>query len=367
MNKNTKIIGLLLGFLLTGFLLYYFRSIVSLILIAWVLSMIGRPLVLLLQRKVHIWKFRMGPKLAAALTLLVFYVVVILFFQIMVPMIVNQADKLTNIDYSALADTLSDPFNHLMQRLEKYGLAQKDFSLEDKLSKMLTGFFSPAKVGSIFSSLLSTVGSVLFAVFAVTFISFFFLQDQGLFSDYIKALLPKRFEKKVNRVMDELSELLTRYFGGLILQIAMVTLIVFLGLTVLGVENALLIGFIAGLINVIPYFGPLIGATFGVVITLSTNLHLEFYNELIPLLLKVVAVFAGMQLIDNLILQPFIFSKSVKAHPLEIFIVILAGAKINGIVGMMLAIPAYTVLRVIAKVFLSEFSIVKKITEQMEG
>ena len=74
-----------------------------------------------------------------------------------------------------------------------------------------------------------------------------------------------------------------------------------------------------------------------------------------------------MQLLDNFILQPQIFSASVKAHPLEIFICVLVGAKIGGILGMVLAIPVYTVLRVIAKVFLSEFKIVQKITGGMDS
>ena len=72
-------------------------------------------------------------------------------------------------------------------------------------------------------------------------------------------------------------------------------------------------------------------------------------------------------MLDNFILQPFIFSNSVRAHPLEIFIVILMGATVNGVLGMVLAIPTYTVLRVLASVFFSEFKIVKSITGRMEA
>ena len=131
-------------------------------------------------------------------------------------------------------------------------------------------------------------------------------------------------------------------------------------------KNALLIGFFAAVINVIPYLGPLIGAVFAIFITISSNLDLEFYSEMMPLLLKVVAVFGAMQMLDNFILQPYIFSNSVLAHPLEIFIIILIGAKLNGITGMILAIPVYTILRVIARVFLSEYKIVQKLTGGIE-
>ena len=131
-------------------------------------------------------------------------------------------------------------------------------------------------------------------------------------------------------------------------------------------KNALLIALFAALINVIPYLGPIIGAAFGVLITISSNLDISFYAEMLPLLGKVVFVFGCMQLLDNFILQPFIFSNSVKAHPLEIFLIILIGAQLAGIPGMILAIPTYTVVRVIAKIFLSKYRLVKGITQNMD-
>ena len=162
--------------------------------------------------------------------------------------------------------------------------------------------------------------------------------------------------------------MLTRYFGGVVAQIFIITVFVSIGLSIFGIQNALLIAFFAALINVIPYVGPIIGATFGVFVVLTSNLDpTQFYGITLPLILKVVAVFAAMQMLDNFILQPFIFSNRVLAHPLEIFIVILMGATVNGILGMVLAIPAYTVFRVLARVFLSEFKIVQKLTGSMEN
>ena len=81
------------------------------------------------------------------------------------------------------------------------------------------------------------------------------------------------------------------------------------------------------------------------------------------MLYKVVGIFVTMQLIDGFILQPFIFSNSVSAHPLEIFIVVVVGAKLGGITGMVIAIPAYTIIRVVAAVFLKEFEIVRRLTD----
>jgi predicted PurR-regulated permease PerM len=133
----------------------------------------------------------------------------------------------------------------------------------------------------------------------------------------------------------------------------------------LNIENAFLIGFLAGIINVIPYIGPIIGATFGVIIGITTNLDLDFYSQIIPLSFKIISVFAIMQIIDNFIFQPLIFSNSVKAHPLEIFIVVLSAGTLWGITAMLVAIPFYTILRVMAKEFLSDFKFVQKLTKNI--
>ena len=133
----------------------------------------------------------------------------------------------------------------------------------------------------------------------------------------------------------------------------------------LEIQHVILIGFLAGVINVIPYVGPVIGGLIGVLIGISTNLQLEFYTELLPLSGKIFLVFATMQLIDNFIFQPLIFSNSVKAHPLEIFIVVLSSGTIWGITGMIVAIPFYTLFRVVAKEFLSEFKVIEQLTKNL--
>lgn len=187
-----------------------------------------------------------------------------------------------------------------------------------------------------------------------------------MFVNFLSALMPEQYEEKVHHAISDISTMLSRYFRGLLIQMAIFTTVVTIGLSIFGVKNALLIGFFAGLLNVIPYLGPIIGAVFGVVFTISANLNTDFYSYLAPLLLKVAVVFAGAQLLDNYVSQPQIFSKSVMAHPLEIFLVVLMGAKINGVLGMVMAIPTYTVLRAIARAFLSEFNIVRHLTERMQ-
>jgi len=235
----------------------------------------------------------------------------------------------------------------------------------EKIQKRIFTAFNPGQIPQLFSTLIGFMGNLLIAIMSILFIAFFFLKEQGLFLNALQAIVPSKYEKEVIHALDDSSRLLRRYFVGVSIQITTITFFVSIVLTVFGVKNALLIAFFAALINVIPYLGPVIGAMFGVLITISSNLDLSFYEEMLPLIFIVIATFAAMQLLDNFLLQPFIFSNSVSAHPLEIFIVILVGAKLSGIVGMVLAIPVYTVIRVIAKSFLSEFRLVQKLTKKL--
>jgi predicted PurR-regulated permease PerM len=240
-------------------------------------------------------------------------------------------------------------------------LVEASTNTDQQIKQQLTRVFQPSKISYFFSSFISIASSAAIAVFSILFIAFFFLQEQGLFIQFLQNFVPSRFEDKVQKTVDEVSNLLTRYFGGILLQIAIISTYLLILLSIVGVKNALLIAVFAALINVIPYLGPLIGGAFGIMLTITSSLDLDFYSEMMPLLIKVLLCFMSVQMIDNLILQPFIFSNRVRAHPLEIFIIIMIGAKIGGIVGMVLAIPAYTVIRVIARTFLSEFEIIQKI------
>ncbi|MEM9918841.1 MAG: AI-2E family transporter [Bacteroidota bacterium] len=364
MNNFSRYVAIGFVLLVVGVVFYYFSSIVAYVLIAWVLSLIGQPLMRLFQKEIKMGKFRwrMGPNLASVLTLVCFFVLTFLLFYMFVPLVIEQARNLATVDYTAIANALQEPLGQINERLIEWGLTSANQSAEAQLQEALQGRFEPSMIGNFFGSIVGAAGNLIFAIFSIVFITFFFLKEQGLFVNFLVAIAPNRYEDRIRHGLKSITSLLTRYFGGILLQSTVITIFVSVLLGLLGIKNALLIGFFAGVINVIPYLGPLIGAAFGIFITISSNLDLDFYNEMLPLLLRVVLVFGAMQMLDNFVLQPFIFSNSVLAHPLEIFIIVLVGAQLDGIVGMVLAIPVYTVLRVIARVFLSEFQVVQKLT-----
>ena len=226
------------------------------------------------------------------------------------------------------------------------------------------------KVSGLVGSVASLVTSAFVALFAIVFISFFFLKDEGLFERIVCALVPDKHELTLSKTLSEIKQLLSRYFGGLVIEMLGVALVDFLGLWFIAridFSYAIGIAFIAGILNVIPYVGPIFGAgigvVFGIVLKLGTGAGLAVNIWLFALI--ILAIMLSAQLIDNLIYQPLIYSTSIKAHPLEIFIVLLMAGHIGGTVGMLVAIPAYTVVRVVAIRFFYRYKIIQRLVPNL--
>jgi len=365
MQLNQRQILLIPGTLLLGLLLYYFSDIVTYLAIAWVISMLGRPLTVLLQKKVRLGRFRMGPSAASAITIMLFYVIFAGFMLMFVPTIVAQARHLAAIDYHSIGEKLRGPFAELDMMLHQFGILSANESLSVRIQQLFSEWFRPTLVGEYLGTFMSAAGSALVTFASVTFILFFFLRDNNLFSDIIHALVPDKMERKVQAAIRSSSIVLTGYFRGLMLQTLIFAFNITMILWIAGNNNSMLVGAFGGFFNIIPYVGPILGMIFGLFITLSSNLDAEFVL-LLPMLLKVAGAFAVVQLIDNNLVGPYIISKSVQAHPVEIFLITLASAKIGGITGMVIGIPVYTILRVIAREFFSNFKIVKRLTERLD-
>lgn len=309
--------------------------------------------------------------MAAVMTLFTYFIILGVIIILFVPLVVDQAQNLTEVKKDDITKALNVPLSQANDWLKDNGLVSDSLSNQDLMNKLsdfeiMSSEEAGQNIFGAFTSIISLAGNILISIFSIVFITFFFLRDNDILTNFVVLILPNKYEARIREAVEDITEMLSRYFTGILIQISIITIFVTIGLSILGVKNALLIAIFAALINVIPYLGPIIGAAFGVLITISSNLDISFYGEMLPLLGKVVFVFGCMQLLDNFILQPFIFSNSVKAHPLEIFLIILVGAQLAGIPGMILAIPTYTVFRVIAKIFLSKYRLVKKLTENMD-
>jgi len=365
--KNKKWYVAIPIFIVVGIILWYFSSIVAYILIAAVLSIIGQPLVKLLN-KIKIGKFIFPQFMSALITLLVMMFVIFMFFWFVVPPLASQADLLSGISTTSISNSFDEPIQILQETLKRYNLISSDVKTEDikdSISSQLISVVSITQFSTFINSIVSFAGNMIVSIFAICFITFFFLKDEKLFYKMVMAVSPENYQSEVRHILFETKRLLTRYFIGLCTDLILVICLITIGMWILGLKNALMIGFFAGIMNIIPYVGPIIGAAVGVLFGLSGNLGMDFNTEMIPLVMQMLAVFLAVNILDAWVLQPTIYSSSVKAHPLEIFLVIMMAGSMTGIPGMMLAIPSYTVLRIVAKEFFIKFYFVKKLTERI--
>jgi predicted PurR-regulated permease PerM len=364
MNNYWKVISGIFGFLLLVFFLWYFSNIVVYVLIAAVLSFLGQPLVRLFDR-INIREFKMPHTASTLISLVIVFVAILLFFLFFVPVITKEARVISNIDFVHLGDKADDYIVNLEALLLEYNILSSDQTIENLVSQELENIVDMASVETIFKDVLGFAGSLFIGLFSVLFLTFFFLRDEHLFKNAVMSLVPTEYEKQGETILSDTRELLSRYFVGLAVELFSMMTLISLVLLVLGVKNALLIGFLGGMMNVVPYLGPIIGTMIGVVIGTTGVLSIDEYGDLFGTTIKIMGTFAVANMIDNFILQPLIYSNSVKAHPIEIFLVILMGGSIAGIPGMILAIPTYTVIRIIAKQFLGNVKIVQHLTKNI--
>jgi predicted PurR-regulated permease PerM len=367
MNPTLRYILLAIGLAVLGFLLWYFSSIVFYILVAAVLSLIFRPLVALMGR-FRIRNFRLPEGLSAMLVLVLIWMLVFGFFRLFVPLVASEAHQLSQIDSDLLVQKLDKPIHRVEELYDQYNAGRENVpSLEDFISEKLKSILDLSVVSSLFSSLVGLMGNLIIAVFSISFITFFMLKEKSLMTDFIVLIVPPKDEKAIRKAMDSVRHLLMRYFVGLLGQASGVIILTSIGMRIVGIEIglALTIGLIVGVINVIPYLGPYLGGSIGILLGVANNIHMDFSAELLPMVASMLAVILCVQLIDNFLFQPLIYSKSVRAHPLEIFLVIMIAGTLAGIPGMILGIPTYTVIRVFAKEFLSQVRVVKKLTRNI--
>lgn len=349
-------------------LCWFFRNVITYILVAVVVSLIAKPLVNVLK-KIKI-KGKHAPDWFLAAFSLIF--VLACFFTLTYVVVPIAGSIIKNISLGgiesslkSIAGPLSDLNAILVQSFPRLG---EDFRIEVAVVQELQNLFNVTLFSSWIGSAASFFTSLAIGLFSVVFIGFFFIKDDGLFTHIICSIVPDKHEKTTEKAISDIGHLLSRYFIGVLLEVLGVALINFIGLSLitrLGVNAALGIAFITGIFNIIPYVGPLMGGFIGTTLALILK-----YSSVTPIGLDVnfwvftgilVAIFCFTQLIDNFVYQPLIYSTSIKAKPLEIFIVLLIVGHIGGPLAMIIAIPSYTAVRVIAFRFFGHMKAIKRL------
>ena len=364
MGKITKyIIGGLVACVVI-FIMWFFANLVIYTLIAAVISIIGKPIVNFFDG-IHYKKFRIPHSWSTAIALLVIIGSIIGLAAIFVPLILQQARIVAAIDVNVIGNDFRQRFSGLESFLHNYGILGQRENLDTILISKAKEIVSFSSVTDVLGSIVNFASNMIIGLFSVVFISFFFLKEDKLFTNIILLFVPQRYDDRISNVLHETNVLLSRYFSGICIQLLVMMTIEVTGLSIFKVPNALLIGCFGGLMNIIPYVGPLIGAIVGVLIGVSSVISTGNYNDIVPMAITIVCVFSFANMVDNFVIQPFVFSNRVKAHPLEIFFVVLMAGSLAGVPGMVLAIPTYTVIRVIAKQFFVKFRVVQKLTQNL--
>jgi predicted PurR-regulated permease PerM len=361
-NKNIRLILGIIGVLFLGYVLWNVRTIIYYFFAAAIIAFIARPLMRLLGR-IKIKGWIIPNWLKSAIVLVVFGTIITSLFSMVIPTVIEQAHIISKIDTNNIVERIQPQIQSVTSWMDKANIDQAE--LQTILQDEVSSIFSMGDVGKYVTGFLSGITGSLVALFSILFISFFLLKDGSIVDNVVTSIAPDKYLEKIRTIFNETKDLLTRYFVGVVIQISIVMIVITVGLTILGVKNALLIGVIAGIFNIIPYIGPLLGGLVG--ITLAATGQIEAHPDLsmTSFIISAMIPFAVAQALDNFLLQPLIFSKSVKAHPLEIFLVILAAGSLAGVLGMIVAVPAYSFIRIVAKEFFNGYKVVQGLTKDL--
>ena len=361
---NSKIIGngivrgvlILAAIVLLLYVLYLIQSVIIYLIVSLILTLIGIPIISFLRRRL---KFK--NIFATITTLLIFVLIIAGFVMMFIPLVLDQGQNLSILNIKSIENTITDLTNQVEVFLESHNIDSSNALKTSNLTSKLNLNFIP----NFLNSILSTVSSFGMGLASVLFITFFFLKDRLMFALMVKSVLPEQHSDRILNSLEKINHLLSRYFIGLLLQLFIVFILYLIVLLIFGIDNAFVIAFLCAVLNIIPYIGPLIASVLAAVLTMINNLGADFQSEILPTTIYVMIGFWIVQIIDNNVSQPLIFSNSVNSHPLEIFLVILIAGFLFGIMGMIIAVPLYTILKVIGKEFLPDNKIVQILTKNI--
>ena len=351
-----KSIFYLISILIIGYMLMKIKIIIGYLVIASIITLISRPIVKFLCEKL---KFKITVASVVAILLLIIIITGII--SLLIPLVLEQGKNLSLLNVNAFQNKINTLYSEFSTYLQSYNIIISESTFDIKGLTKNTVEAIPALLNSIGSIL----GSITIGILSVLFITFFLLKDGEYFEKIFILLFPSRLKKRIEKSLIDVKSLLSRYFLGLLLQISILFTLYTSILLIFGVKDAVVIAFLCAILNLIPYIGPLIGIVLMSFLTMTSYLGEDFSSIVIPKTIYVIIGYIIAQLVDNFISQPYIFSNSVKSHPLEIFLVILTGGILFGITGLILAIPLYTVIKVFLKVFFSDNKLIKKLTKNL--
>ena len=362
-TKYTRTVLQLLAIALGVYLLYLIRATIVYFIIAAIVSLLAKPITnKLSETKIKNW--HLPRALAASITIILLFVLVIFANYLIIPSFISEIAVLSSIDFHEAISGLESEYVSLKEFVSSLDIDVSDD--RNAIKESVIGFLNINTITSAFGGIVGSLGNIALASFAILFMLFFFLKEKNLSHAIFMGIIPDKYVESWETIIPKIKNTLFRYFRGLLIQMTGIFTLVFLGLRFfVGLESAMVIALFAALVNLVPYIGPLFGIAFGLIIGVGQAYALGLDVHYGIFALKILAVFGVTQATDNLIFQPIIFSNSINAHPLEIFLVIMIAGTIGGATGMLIAVPFYSVLRIFAGEFLQRFKPIRSLTKNL--
>jgi HAD superfamily hydrolase (TIGR01549 family) len=331
-TKRLVIVGLIIILVLV---LYVFRALVPPILLAFVLAYILKPFADGVEKRLQVPR-----TLAVILVYLVVLAVLITVPVTVVPIAVERVARL-NVDVQKLTDDL---VGFLSQPFE---LFDYQFSLGDlvgDLRETIQGILQPFATQTV--NLVFNLLSSLLWVASVSIISFYLVKDADRLRQFLDRMAPPGYTEELRRLREEINRVWKAFFRGQVVLGFVVGVVVWITMTIVGLPNAGLMGLLAGLLEVVPTFGPVLATIPAVLIALFIgSIYLPLSNFWFAVL--VLGIYVVIQQVENAYLVPRIMGRRMQLHPVVIFIGVLAGGLLAGVLGVLLASPIIGTLRVL--------------------
>lgn len=335
MNNLTleKIVKFVLGtaaIIAVGMVLYNYSNLLTYAIIAMIISYILDPIVNRMQFA--------GMNRTVAITLTLSSVILLLVWisTTVIPIIANQMVQLAN---QLNIETIRNILNQVENRFTENLTFLPEGFLIDNVTRTLEELFDIGELPSAISNIIGIFTNLFSAFLVIPFATFFFLKDGSKIRRDLLQFVPNKYFETTLSLIDKIETRLGLYFRSVVFQSFLVATSSYIALSVVGLNNALSVGISIGIANSIPYFGPIIGYILSIIVSI---IEVGDFSLILPCVLAIFFV----QLLDNVVFQPLIFSRSADMHPVAILFIILIGAETAGILGMLIAIPIATIVKI---------------------
>lgn len=327
-RKNSVKVFLLLAFL---FLVLWFLSLLGGVFVILIFSFL---LTFLLSPVVEMLEMR---GISRALGILIVYVLIgIVIYGLLRTLLPPLIDQVASLEKAIRSPGFGKQIAAVQAELQAKVPFINFGDISDRISQALV------QLASRWLEIVTSAGSALMILVIGPFIAFFLLKDGDRFVRRFVAIVPNRYFEMTLNVLHKIGVQLGRYIRAWLTEAAIVGGLSVIGLAVMGVKYAVIIGVVAGIANLIPYLGPVVGAVPAMVVSVVQTGNLS-------MLLPIVILFVSIRLIDDIVVVPAVYSRGASMHPLTVVLLILVAAELKGVLGMVLAMPLYTVFRVVAR------------------